>query len=138
MPGRSFIDTNIWIYAHLRKQGDPRHTHALALLENEIGAVISPQVTAEYYNVMLKSGQTDDWIQQNLAIMLSCYCLQPMDRAVLEQAWQIRKRYGFSIWDSQIIAAALQAGCDTLYTEDLQHGQQIETLRVQNPLLAQS
>ena len=134
MPGLSFIDTNIWIYAHLRKASDPRHTHALALLENETGAVISPQVTAEYYSVMLKSGQSDQWIQKNLATMLSYYRLQPMDRSVLEKAWEIRNRYGFSIWDSQILAAALRAGCDTLYTEDLQHGQQIETLQVQNPL----
>lgn len=134
MPGLSFIDTNVWIYAHLRKAGDPRHGRALALISNETGAVISPQVTAEYYSVMLKSGQPDQWIQQNLSMMLSHYRLQSIDKGVLEKAWQIRNRYGFSIWDCQILAAALQAGCDTLYSEDLQHGQQIDTLQILNPV----
>ena len=45
----------------------------------------------------------------------------------------LRERYGFSFYDSLIVAAALQAGCTRLYSEDMQHGQQIRGLTIQNP-----
>lgn len=134
MPGAKFVDTNIWIYAHLRKPNEPRHAIALELVSELADAVISPQVLAEYYNVMLRSGQADVWIQENLNMMLSYVRLQALNEAVVRRGWQIRNRYGFSIWDSQIVAAALEAGCDTLYSEDMQSGQVIESLTVINPL----
>jgi predicted nucleic acid-binding protein len=59
-----------------------------------------------------------------------------MDLAVIRTTLAIRGRYGFSIWDSQIVAAALEAGCDTLYTEDLQDGQVIEGVRIVDPLIS--
>ena len=83
---------------------------------------------------MLRSGQNDGWIQGNLHTILGYVRLQPLNEAVVRRTWEIRSRYGFSIWDSQIVAAALEAGCDDLYTEDLQHGQTIEKLNVINPL----
>ncbi len=128
-----FIDTNIWIYAHLRKANDTRHTVALDLVENLSNVVISPQVVAEYYSVMLRSGQSDGWIQDNLNIMLDYYRVQPLSHSLLRLAWDIRNRQGFSIWDSQIVAAAMASGCGILYTEDLQHGQQIGSLSIINP-----
>lgn len=134
MRAGSFVDTNVWVYAHLRKPGETRHELALRLIENLGDCVISPQVASEYYNVMLRSGQSDAWIQSNLSAMFAYCSVQALDEAVLRRAWSIRNRYGFSIWDSQIAAAALEAGCYTLYTEDLQHGQAIETLNVINPL----
>lgn len=136
MQGASFIDTNIWIYAHLRKPDDPRHNIALQLVENMTDGVISPQVAAEYYSVMLRSGQSDSLIQENLYTMFEYFRLQPLTESVLRHTWKIRNRYGFSIWDSQIIAAALESNCRILYTEDLQHDQQIESLLIINPLTA--
>ena len=87
---------------------------------------------------MLRSGQSDVWIQENLATMLDYVHLQPLNAAVVRRAWKIRSRYGFSIWDSQIVAAAIEAGCDTLYTEDLQAGQIIDGLTVIDPLQGQN
>ncbi len=134
MPGAKFVDTNIWIYAHLRKPDEPRHAVALDLVSDLDEGVISPQVMAEYYNVMLRSGQSDHWIQENLDTILSYVRLQPLNEAVVRRAWHIRNRYGFLIWDSQVVAAALEADCDTLYTEDMQSGQVIEGLTLINPL----
>lgn len=54
-------------------------------------------------------------------------------RLLLEQAWQIEDRHGFSWWDSLIVAAAIGQGCIILLTEDLHHGQIISDLRVVNP-----
>jgi len=69
-------------------------------------------------------------------VMLGFTHLQHHDQEVLRRSWTIRNRYGFSIWDSQILAAALAAKCKSLITEDLQHGQTIEGLSVINPFLA--
>lgn len=134
MPGGSFIDTNLWVYAHLSAPDEPRHAIALNFVSALNDGVISPQVLIEYYNVMLRSRQTDAWIQENLSAILSYARLQPLTEVVVRRAWFIRQRYGFSIWDSQIVAAALEAGCTTLYTEDLQEGQVIDGLTVSNPL----
>ena len=138
MRGASFVDTNLWIYAHLRAPDDPRHDLALAFVKSLKGGVISPQVVAEYYNVMLRNGKEDTWIQANLTAIFGYTRLQPIDVSVVRRALTIRNRYGFSYWDCQIVAAAMESGCETLYTEDLQQGQIIGgVLTVINPLLPQ-
>lgn len=133
--GSAFVDTNIWVYAHLKVPGDARHERALALLQRGVDLVISPQVVAEYYGVMLRNAQTDAWIQANLRAMFARTRLQPANAALLSTALAMRNRYGFSFWDCQIAAAALLSGCATLLTEDLQHGQVLgDGLRVVDPL----
>jgi predicted nucleic acid-binding protein len=61
------------------------------------------------------------------------------DQQKHETAWKLQARYRFSYFDSLIIAAALAAGCSTLYSEDMQHGQVIAgRLTISNPFLADS
>ena len=55
--------------------------------------------------------------------------------ALYEQALALNARYRYSFYDSLIIAAALEAGCQRLLSEDMQHGQQIEQLRIVNPFI---
>ncbi len=57
------------------------------------------------------------------------------DHATVETAWALESRYQLSYWDALMAAAALQQGCDLLLTEDLQHGQQLDGVRVVNPFL---
>ncbi len=137
MPAASvFVDTNLWVYAHLQAPGDARHARALECLESAPDRVISPQVVAEYYSVMLRNDQPDERIQSNLRAIFGRTRLQAADAAMLNTALALRQRYGFSFWDCQIAAAAMQAGCGTLLTEDLQHDQLLDgRLRVHNPLL---
>ena len=131
----AFVDTNIWVYAHLKAPGDVRHERALALVQGGANLVISPQVVAEYYNVMLRNAQTDAWIQANLRAMFARTRLQPANAETLSTALELRNRCAFSFWDCQIVAAALQARCGTLLTEDLQHDQVLDKqLHVVNPL----
>jgi len=54
-------------------------------------------------------------------------------RRLYDRALAMRGRYQYGFYDSLIIAAALEAGCDRLLTEDMQHGQVIESLRIENP-----
>jgi len=56
-----------------------------------------------------------------------------VDGALLENGWIIQDQYKFSWWDSLIIAAAQRANCSILLSEDLQHQQQIEHLKIVNP-----
>lgn len=68
-------------------------------------------------------------IQQNISI-------HPNTPATILRAIGVAQRYGFSWFDSLIVAAALECGCQTLYSEDLQHGQLLDTtLRVVNPFV---
>ena len=132
--GLAFVDTNVWVYAHLEVRGDARHAKALDLVERVGALVISPQVVAEYYSVMLRNGRPDAWIEANLRAMFARTRLQPANAEMVTSALALRTRYGFSFWDGQIVAAALVARCTTLFTEDLQHGQVIDArLHVVNP-----
>ena len=56
--------------------------------------------------------------------------------ALYRRALEVKQRYAFSFYDAQIVAAALEAGCARLLTEDLQDGQRIESLVVVNPFNA--
>ena len=130
----AFVDTNIWVYAHLKVPGYTRHERALAVVHGWAELVISPQVVAEYYSVMLRNAQTDVWIQANLRAMFLRTKLQPANAETVSTALALRKRLAFSFWDCQIAAAALHARCAILLTADLQHGQVLEKcLRVVNP-----
>jgi predicted nucleic acid-binding protein len=134
--GRVFVDTNLWVYAHLRSPGESRHERALTRLDTEEVRVISPQVVAEYYSVMLRNGQSDGWIQANLRAMFVRTRLQPLNGSVLDTALSLRNRHGFSFWDCQIAAAALEAGCALLLTEHLQHRQIVDgRLQIINPFV---
>ncbi len=75
---------------------------------------MSAQVASESFNVMRRNGTEEPRIQRNLSRMRNRCVVQPMDVAMIRTTLAIRGRYGVSIWDSQIVAAALAAGCDTL------------------------
>ena len=84
---------------------------------------------------MLRNKREDAWIQGNIADMLHHCELQPLGRAIIATDLEVRNRYGFSYWDCQIVAAALESGCRLLYSEDMQSGQIIDgRLTIMNPL----
>lgn len=131
MNAKPFLDTNIVVYAF--SSNDPRSGRAEALLA--AGGVISVQVLNEFVNVAYrKQGRGWDEVDEALGVLkILLDPPQPLTVEVHEAAVKIARNHGFSIHDSLIIAAALRAGCSILYSEDLQHGQIIEQLTVQNP-----
>ena len=131
-----FIDTNVWVYAHTAGVDDSKSEAAQALLQRISSPVISTQVLGEYCAVMIRNRLPDQPVGENLDAMISMCMTLPVSAATVQQAWSLRRRYGFSYWDSQMIAAALEAGCKSLYTEDLQHEQIIEDrLQIVNPFI---
>lgn len=132
-----FLDTNIWIYAHTDGVDDAKSEAARQLLGEVERPVISTQVLGEYSAVMLRNRLPDAQVLKNLDEMMAMCLAQAVSPDTVRQAWTLRNRYGFSFWDCQILAAALEAGCKRIYTEDLQHGQIISgRLSIVNPFAA--
>lgn len=126
MNDKPFIDTNIWVYAHLQDVNNNKCNIALALLEALPILVSSTQVLNEYYSVMLKNKVADCLIQDNAEIIIAIADMRIIRIATIRLAHKIKLKYGFSYWDSLIVASALEAECQCLYSEDMQHKQLIE------------
>jgi predicted nucleic acid-binding protein len=133
MTDKCFIDTNIWVYAHLQDTHN-KCEMALELLETLPQLVGSTQVLNEYYSVMLKKKIADHLIQENIELIISIAEITVIEIVTLRRAHKLKLKYGFSYWDSLVLASALGAGCQYLYSEDMQHHQLIEnSLIIINP-----
>ena len=134
MSADRFFDTNVLVYAY--SKADHRTAAARQLLFD--GGVVGVQALNEFASVArAKLGFTWAEVQEAIEkIVILCPNPRPLSIEIHVYALNISDRYGFSIWDGLILAAALDAGCTTLYTEDLQHGQLIEGVRIENPFLA--
>ena len=99
--------------------------------------VINGQVIRELCINLLKKSSYDEPAIQELIKMLYLDCrVAPESVSVFLLASKLRKQQAFSYWDSLIVAASLESGCTTLYSEDMQHGQNIEgQLYIINPLV---
>ena len=138
MSAESFIDTNIFIY-QLERLDAQKAGIADELIEHGIAtqtACISFQVIQECINTAIFKAEnplTEEEIRKYIGDVLApLYSVQSSIR-LYQASLDIRFRYRFSYYDSLIVAAALEAGCKTLYSEDLQHGQRIEGLNITNP-----
>jgi predicted nucleic acid-binding protein len=132
MPAKNFFDTNILIYAVAK--GDPRTSKAEELLAS--GGFISVQSLNEFVAVARrKLGMTWKATRELLdLICVLCPDPVPISLDMHKMALRVGEKYGYSIYDALIIAAALEAGCGTLHSEDLQDGQVInQQLTIRNP-----
>ena len=127
----AFFDTNVLLY--LLSEDTAKADRAEDLLAE--GGVISVQVLNEFAAVASrKLGLAWPEIREVLGTAQSLCRVEPLTIATHERGLAIAERYGFSVYDSLIVAAALLAGCGVLWTEDLQDGQRIEEqLTVKNP-----
>jgi predicted nucleic acid-binding protein len=138
MPGGSFLDANVILYAF---DDDPvKRTIAEDILQKADAAdtCISFQVLQEVLNVLSRrtvASQTELATLPVLEVsLLSLWRVYPTE-GLYRRALGVRQRYQYSFYDSLIIAAALESGCERLLTEDMQHGQRIEGLVIENPFL---
>lgn len=100
------------------------------------GGTVSVQVLDEFVNATLNRHLSMLAVRRTLAAVRATCAVVPISLDVHERALTISERYKFRIYDSSIIAAALLAGCKTLFTEDLQNGQVIDGLTIRNPYSA--
>ena len=124
MPGKAFLDSNILIYAV--GEDDARRAVADALIVQD--AVVSAQVLAEMASVLgRKLHLPMPSVERVLVSITARVRCEPLTSETVLAAVLLSARWGYSHYDSQIIASALAAGCDVLYSEDMQHGQLIDT-----------
>jgi predicted nucleic acid-binding protein len=125
-----FFDTNVLLY--LLSNDAARADRAEALLA--AGGVVSVQVLNEFASVAsCKLTMTIPEVREILSTVRSVCVVKSVDVETHDLGLELAERYGFSIYDGLIVAAAVRAGCAILYTEDLQRGQVIENLTIRNP-----
>ena len=126
----AFLDTNILIYA----QGSGRKSE-IARQAILAGGVISVQVLNEFTAVLRRKLRFEwDVIAEAVAdVRIALDPVRPIDVTIHTEALALARSQGFSFYDSLIVASALDAGCDTLLTEDLQTGRRIAGLTIVNP-----
>ena len=138
MTGKVFFDTNIFVCANHRPE--PRKLSiTLDLIRDatiDSTAVISYQVIQEFFNAVLSKSRRKMAYEEATLFLETIFRLLPTvpsSVALMGEAIRIQERYRLSWYDSLIVSAAQQAGCHTLYSEDLQHGQQFGPVTVKDP-----
>lgn len=131
MISRPFLDTNIIVYAYTLD--DARNVRALTLLSQ--GGLVSVQVLNEFVDVARRKLRFD-WDKIALALSDLQRLLETpaaLTFAIHQHAIRVSRQHGLRIYDSLLISAARAAGCDALYSEDMQHGRLIDGVRIINP-----
>jgi predicted nucleic acid-binding protein len=131
MSAEDFFDSSIMVYAI--SHGDARTDLARELVRQ--GGTISVQVLNETVSVARRKLRYEwEEIEEAIDLILGlCSDPWPITFATHEAGIRIAQRYGYHIYDSMIVASALEAGCTTLYSEDMQDGQTIGPLTIRNP-----
>lgn len=136
MAARRFVDTNVLLYSVSRHPGEAaKRQRALAILDSG-DLALSTQVLQEFYVQATRAGRRDALsheIASGLVHAWTRFPVQDVTLAIVTAALDVRARYGFSYWDSAIVAAAQAMECRELLSEDLSHGQKIGGVRIVNP-----
>ena len=130
MSDRVFADSNVTIYA--LDPGSVKGEIALSILRDR--PIISTQVVMETVNVLIRKlrfARADAF--EHARFLMHNTSVKGIQVNTLERAFNLSIRYHLGHWDSVIIAAALEAGCKILYSEDLADGQEIQGLIIRNP-----
>ncbi len=132
MPG-NFIDTNVLIY--LASSDPVRAARAETIISG--GGTISVQVLNELANVARRKMRLS-WKDTRafLSMVRGLLLVSPLTTEIHENGLALAERYKLSIYDAMIVASALHADCDVLWSEDMQDGMKIaKRLRVVNPFV---
>lgn len=138
MSGSTFVDTNVLIYAY-DSSIRSKHTIAATLLDELWKArtgVLSMQVLQEFYFNSTRKGARplSTATARQVVDSYSAWCIGTTPAEVLA-AFQIEDQARISFWDALIVAAAVTAGAMRIVTEDLNPGQVIAGVRIENPFL---
>lgn len=140
MSARFFLDTNLFVYTFVPNAPE-KTRRANDLIRNALAShrgVISFQVVQEFFSVAFKrltprmtTPEAEGYFANVLRPLVSLHS----SPALYAEALRLHGTFRLSWYDALIVAAALQANCETLYSEDLQHGQVFGNLRIVNPFL---
>ena len=140
MSGSFFLDTNIFVYSFTHD--DPsRARRAARLIQDAVSTrkgMVSYQVVQEFFNVAFRRFAKPMAVaeaEQYLATVFRPLLTIHSSQSLYSGALRLYGKHRFSWYDSLIVAAALEGQCQILYSEDLQHGLELDTLRIENPFL---
>ena len=140
MSGPVFVDTNVFVYQSDASDSEKqaRADDWCATLWHSRSGRVSVQVLLELYATLTRKLKTgiDPSEAREIVGEISAWRPIPVDLSVIRRAWSLEHRYSLSWWDSLIVAAAQVAQCTVLLTEDLQHGELFDAVRVVNPFVA--
>lgn len=128
---RVFVDSNVLLYLLSLDTGKAQCAESIL----RAGGRVSVQVLNEMANVMRKKFEMS-WLEvTNVLRLIRSLCpVCPLTLEIHEEGMRLAERYGLSVYDSQIVAAALSSGCRILYSEDMHHGLEVESsLKICNP-----
>ena len=135
MSVRSFFDTNILVYTD-DQDAPKKKSKSLKLLQNcrrhQFG-VVSTQVLQEYFVTATRKLGVDVEVARRKTELFGAFQVVVIRIEDILGAIDLHRLHALSFWDALIVRAALEARCQILYTEDLQHGWRIEGLEVVNP-----
>lgn len=138
MSARAFLDTNVLVYT-FDAAAPAKRQRAGQLVETALAdrsAFISSQVVQEFLNVATRRFASPmTWIEARTYLhhVLSPLCEVLVTPDLCARAMTHAERFGFRLYDALIVAAAQHGGAGILYTEDLQHGQVVDGLRIVDP-----
>ena len=138
MSAKYFIDTNVFVYSfdyrHLSKKKRSEELIQEALKTN--AGIISTQVIQEFLNVATQKFEVPLKIEDGrayLRLVMNPLCQVYPSLALYESCLDIQGETKYTFYDSLILAAAVQGRCDILYSEDLQDGQEVRSVKIVNP-----
>ena len=140
MSAKYFLDTNIFVYSF-----DPAATakskRAARLIRDGLetgNGIVSYQVVQEFFSVAFRRFAqpmslfaAEEYLNTAFRPLLAVHS----SPALFVSALQVYAQHNFSWYDSLVVAAAQEAGCSILYSEDMQHGRRVDSLRIENPFL---
>src|SRR5579863_3978991 len=142
MSGRFFLDTNIFVYT-FDASAPAKAAAATDLVKRAIKTkigVVSYQVVEEFFNVALRrfeSPMTAAEADQYLAATFRPLLAVHSSPALFSEALRLSAKFRLAWYDSLIVAAAIEAQCDVLYSEGLHHSQRLESVTVTNPFASE-
>lgn len=138
MSARYFLDTNIFVYS-LDITVPAKARRAARLIRDGLdtgNGIVSYQVVQEFFSVAFRrfakpmsAFAAEEYLNTTFRPLLAVHS----SPALFVSALQVYAQHHFSWYDSLIVAAAQEAGCSILYSEDMQHGQRVDDLRIENP-----
>ncbi len=136
MSGRTFVDTNVFVYTVDDTESAKRDIARDVLASDRYGEfVLSSQILGEFYVTITRKFQ--ERISEAEAVKaldrLGKYPVVPIDTVLVKSAVQTSRSAQLSYWDGLVVAAAARAGCERLLTEDLNDGQTIGSVCIENP-----
>ena len=138
MPGRVFLDANIFAYAQDAGAPDKqrRSREVIAALAESGDGVISTQVMQEFYVTATRKIGVPPLVAKGVLKTFTVFEVVQVSTSLIQEAVDCSILNQLSFWDSLILAAFASAGCSRVYSEDLNPGQTILGVKVQNPLVA--